>query len=415
VPDLNVALFHPGTQHSWQTARALQDLGRLEWFATTILYQPDRWPYILERLPPPIGPRLHREFRRFSAPALNPALVRTSGTAEWLERLAIRANRHRVAGWLDAVGNRRFGRSLANSIRSPAPFALWGYNGSSLEAFLAAKRENRSCVLDRTIGDWRSYNLAMDALEDRYGDWFVAGERRQGQATIDRESTEHELADRILVGSEFAARTVCQFAESPRIAAKVEVLEYCYDDILFGALPPPDRRPEKRPVRFLFLGQAIPRKGIHLALEAIARLPRNEAELTIVGALKIPNGKFAPYADRVSHLPTVPRADVPGIMAAHDVLLFPTYFEGAGLVLYEALAAGMALIQSDRASIAVTPETGILLDNLTADALLEAMRLAITDRGLLDEWRANAQRAARRYSWAGYCNRIAGLLKRIDP
>jgi glycosyltransferase involved in cell wall biosynthesis len=415
VGGTKVAVFHPGTQHSWQTARALQELGKLEWFATSIFYQPERWPYVLERLPSPLGPRLHREFRRFSAPALDPALVRTSGIAEWLERLAIRAGFHRVAGWLDATGNRRFGRALARSLRSPAPFALWGYNASSLDAFLVAKREGRLCVLDRTIGDWRSYNLAMDALEDRYGDWFVAGERRQGAAVVERESAEHELADRILVGSEFAAGAVRQFAEGPAIAAKVEVLEYCYDDLLFGALPAPSPMPAGRPVRFLFLGQAIPRKGIHLALEAISRFPPNEAELTIVGALKIPPGVFSPYADRVRYLPTVPRAEVPALMAAHDVLLFPTYFEGAGLVLYEALAAGMALIQSDRASIAVTPETGVLLESLTSDALVAAMHLAVSDRARLNEWRANAQRSARRYTFEGYRNRIAALLEVLAP
>ena len=51
---MKVAVFHPGTQHSWQTAYALQQLDRLEWYATSIFYKPDSMPYLLERLP---GPR----------------------------------------------------------------------------------------------------------------------------------------------------------------------------------------------------------------------------------------------------------------------------------------------------------------------------------------------------------------------
>ena len=80
---MQIGVFHPGTQHSWQTALALQQLGRLEWYATSIFYQPDLWPYRLERLlPGRLGDRLHREFSRFSQPALDPRLVRTSGMAE---------------------------------------------------------------------------------------------------------------------------------------------------------------------------------------------------------------------------------------------------------------------------------------------------------------------------------------------
>jgi glycosyltransferase involved in cell wall biosynthesis len=163
-------------------------------------------------------------------------------------------------------------------------------------------------------------------------------------------------------------------------------------------------------VRFLFLGLVIPRKGIHHVLEAIARIPRSQAELTIVGELKIPPKAFAPYADRVNWIPTVPRADVPQIMHDHHVFLLPSYFEGAGITLYEALAAGNALIQSDRCAPAVTPETGILLDRVDTDTLHAAMMTAIEDRTRLAAWRAAASARAREFSFANYRRNIAALL-----
>jgi len=410
---MKVAVFHPGTQHSWQTARALQELELLEWFATSVFYKPGDFPYRFEKLPGPIGRTLRAEFRRIASPALDQQLVRTHGMHEWWERIARRAGLGRLATRLDQWGNASFGRALAPDIRSDRPFALWGYNNSSREAFVEARRRGRPCILDRTIGDWRAYNQSMAALEERYGDWFVAGERRQNRATIENEIEEHELADRILVGCEFAADTVRENAGSEEIAAKVEVLEYCFDEALFGRLAAPAPVPSDRPVRFLFMGQAIPRKGIHHVLEAIAQFPGNKAELTIVGALSVPPGAFAPYADRVTYRSAVARADVPGIMAAHDVLLFPSYFEGAGLVLYEALAAGMALIQSDRAAIAVTPETGILLGNISTEALVDAMHEPIADRELLNFWRDHAQAEAEKYRFAGYRNRVAALIGRM--
>jgi len=406
---MKVAVFHPGTQHSWQTATALQQLGRLEWYATSIFYKPDEFPYRLERMvPPALARRLSAEFRRFSHPDLDPALVRTSGIAEWLERAATRAGMLPLAKRLDDWGNARFARRLARDLRSAAPYALWGYNGSSAEAFAVAREQGRPCILDRTNGDFRAYNrLMQEVAAAGYGDWFLPTELTHDTSLCDRE---YELADAIVVGSPFAARTIREEAPNPEVAGKLRVLNYCYDARNFATLPP--TRPVERtgPVRFLFLGLAIPRKGIQHVLEAMSRLPRHAAELTIVGELKIPRKVFEPFADRVSYMPTVPRAEVARILANHHVLLLPSYFEGAGIVLYEALAAGCALIQSRNCAEAVTPETGIMLDEVSTDAVHEAMLTAIADRDRLNSWRAAAPLTAQAYTFAHYRENIAALL-----
>ena len=408
---MQVAVFHPGTQHSWQTALALQQLGRLAWYATSIFHQPDRFPYRLERyVPPPLARRMAKEFRRFEHAGLDPALVRTGGSAEWAERIAARAGWPGLALRIDAWGNRRFVRQIAGSVGSAEPFALWGFNGCALSSFELAKRHGRHCILDRTIGDFRLYNTAMDALAETYGDWFLPTERRIPPAAIDLDDAEYRIADTILAGSPFAADTIRRAVPDPAIHAKLRVLGYCYDEALFSSAPTPAPIPRDGPVRFLFLGQANPRKGIHLLLEAIARIPRSMAELTIVGSLRIPPKMFAPYADRVTCIPTVARADVPAFMAAHHVLVLPSYFEGSALTLLEALASGMALIQSHQAGVGVTRQTGILLDRLDTDTLHAAMLAAIGDRDRLDGWRGAAQGEAGRHSFAHYRDNIAALL-----
>lgn len=408
-----VAVFHPGTQHSWQTAQALAAIDRLAWYATSIFYKPGEWPYRLERLPGPLGRALEREFGRFRHDGLDPAVVRTFGFHEWLERLAARAGFKGLAHTIDKRGNLAFGRAMEREIASDAPFHLWGYDNSSLTAFRAGKRSGRTCILDRTVGDLRAYNRDMLELQERFGDWFVTKGLQYDDELTSRAAEEHELADRILVGCPFAARTV-EDCNPPEVAAKVEVLEYSYNSANFANIPAPQPVDRKAPVRFLFLGLVIPRKGIHHVLEAIAQLPPSEASLTVVGNLGIPREVFDRYRDRITYIPTVPRREVAAIMAAHDVFLFPSYFEGAGIVLYEALACGMALIQSDRAAIAVTPETGVLLDQLDTETLLAAMRTAIEDRGLLDFWRANAQGEAQAYTFERYSGRIAAFLDRLD-
>ena len=405
-----VAVVHPGTQHSWQTALALEDLDRLAFYATSIFYRPDRWPFVLERLPA-IGPRLAAKFRRFSHPTLDPARVRTAGVHEWLERIASGLGWNGAARRLDARGNDRFGRRAAEWLAASEARAVWGYNGSSLSLFASPAARDRCKILDRTTPDHRAFNAIMGELAQTYPE-FLVGRPAVDARQIERDDREYELADRIVAGSAYSAETVRLHARS-HVADKLRVIEYCYDEGLFGNLLEPAAPPLDRPIRFLFVGLASARKGIHHVLEAMARLPRSAASLTVVGKLDVPPATFARYTERIDYAAPIARAEVPALMARHHVLLFPTYSDGGGIVLYEALAAGCALIQSDRAAIAVTPETGILLDTLSTDALHAAMLAAIEDRPRLAGWRAAAQAAARRNSFARYREAVAALLDEL--
>ncbi|HYD23640.1 MAG TPA: glycosyltransferase family 4 protein [Croceibacterium sp.] len=408
---MKVAVFHPGTQHSWQTAAALQDLALLEFYATSIFYQPDRWPYRVERyLPAALRRRAHAEFGRFEHPALDPRRVKTYGLFEWLERLAMRAGLAHAAVRLDRLGNRRFSRHLEDEVRSARPFALWGFNSSSLETFTAGRAAGRYCILDRTIGDWRYYNAVMRGVFETHAEWFPQGRHTVDDYVIERNDAEYRAADLIVCGSAFCAETVRAHSPVAGLAAKLRVLPYCFDEALFANLPPPAPADPAGPVRFLFVGQVSPRKGIHHLLEAIAQIPRSEAELTVVGPMGVPREVFARFEDRVSYLPSVPRAEIPAIMARHHALVFPSYFEGSSLSLLEGLAAGLALVHTPQAGNGATADSGILLARPDTELTLAAMRRLIDDRAALARFRSRARAEAENYSFARYRMRIAALL-----
>ena len=126
--------------------------------------------------------------------------------------------------------------------------------------------------------------------------------------------------------------------------------------------------------------------------------------------MRIPRETFAPYADRVTWVPTVARLAIPEIMARHEVLIFPSYFEGSALSLLEGMASGLGVIQTRAAGNGATPQTGIMLDEPDTDALYAAMMTAIEDRDRLDGWRAHAQAEAQRYSFARYREGVAAVL-----
>ena len=409
---MKVTVFHPGTQHSWQTALALQQLGYLESYRTSIFYQPDKLPYRLERwLPAPLARRAAAEFSRFSHPGLDPSLVQTAGIAEWAERMAARAGFSRLAQEIDAIGNRHFARHLSRSINSDRPFALWGYNGSSLSSFQQGRAADRTLILDRTIGDFRLYNRLMAEIAETHAAWITPADREAPESRIENDQREYELADVILTGSEYCAQSVRQEG-GEAVAGKVRVLPYCFDEALFAGASKPRPLVRGMPLKFLFIGQISPRKGVQHLLEAFAQIPASAATLTMVGEIRVPPRTFAKYADRVTYIPTVARSAIPAILAKHHVLVFPSYFEGSALSLLEALASGMGIIQTRAAGNGVSPASGILLDQPSTSKMLAALHAAIDDPARVDGWRLAAQaEAAEKYTFTRYRDNIAAILE----
>ena len=111
---VRVGVFHPGSQHAYETALAFQDAGWLSWFATSIFFDPARWPYsALRFVPAATRKRLELEFKRRYHPKLQPSLVRTLGVWEWLERLSMRAGFRTLEHYANEWGNVRFGLQVA--------------------------------------------------------------------------------------------------------------------------------------------------------------------------------------------------------------------------------------------------------------------------------------------------------------
>ncbi|WP_162301930.1 glycosyltransferase family 4 protein [Croceibacterium ferulae] len=218
-----------------------------------------------------------------------------------------------------------------------------------------------------------------------------------------------------MAGSRTCADTVAAESAVPGVADKLRVLPYCFDEALFGHQPTPAPVRDDEPVRFLLVGHLGPRKGLHLLLQALDHLPRDRFTLTLLGEITSPPATFARYADRFTHIPHVPRREVPGIMASHHVLVFPSYFEGSAISLLEALASGLALIQSPMAGNGVTPECGLLLPEQTVEAVAEAMLVPIQDRERMNAWRLAAQKESTNYTFARYRQRIGALLDSLPP
>jgi glycosyltransferase involved in cell wall biosynthesis len=166
---------------------------------------------------------------------------------------------------------------------------------------------------------------------------------QDSEAKLARKDEELRLADLIFVASKFSANTLKEF---PGRLAPIQVIPY-------GFPPVADSRnyssfSSRRPLKLLFVGGLSQRKGIanlFAAVEAIG----NHVELTVVGR-KASHGCPALDVALAKHswIPSLPHAEVLKLMQAHDILVFPSLFEGFGLVITEAMSQGTPVITTDR-------------------------------------------------------------------
>jgi len=118
-----------------------------------------------------------------------------------------------------------------------------------------------------------------------------------------------------------------------------------------------DSRPDPGPVRLMFLGQLIPRKGVDLVLRALAALREQRWEFVVMGVgaqeqeLRAMARRLG-IARRVRFLPARPNQEAIREVARSDVFILPSRFDGWGVVVNEALMCGVPVLCSSHCGAA---------------------------------------------------------------
>jgi len=119
--------------------------------------------------------------------------------------------------------------------------------------------------------------------------------------------------------------------------------------------------------------------------------------------LAVHDGAIPPPAADVARVGIVADDDMQVVYRAADVLAFPSTREGFGLVVVEAMAAGLPVVASDIPVLAEflrDDEDCLLVLVGDSGALALALTRMMNDRALRDRLTRRARETAARYSWA---------------
>ena len=158
------------------------------------------------------------------------------------------------------------------------------------------------------------------------------------------------------------------------------------------------RRAPGADVVFLFCGQMIARKGVDLLLAAFARL--EGARLLLVGReAELPELLAAlpqSVRERIEYAGFQAPEELPRFFARADVFVLPSRYDGWGVVVNQALGAGLPVICSDAVGaghdLVDEERNGLRFTAGDAAALEHAMRRFLDEPAIIGPW-GDASRA----------------------
>jgi glycosyltransferase involved in cell wall biosynthesis len=178
------------------------------------------------------------------------------------------------------------------------------------------------------------------------------------------------------------------------------------------------------PLEIMFLGNLIPRKGLHILLSALQKLPPQDWRLTVVGSLTMDPAYVRAIhrqmaqeglGDRVALLGALVDEELARCLARSHLLAVPSSYEGFGIVYLEGMGFGLPAIASTAGGareIISHGQDGFLVAPGDAAGLAGCVSRLARDRQLL---RAMSLAARARYqahpTWAASLAPIHRFLK----
>jgi glycosyltransferase involved in cell wall biosynthesis len=267
--------------------------------------------------------------------------------------------------WKAYLGSAVFDRAVAG--RLPAAHTFVGFAGMSLASFRRARRLGSTQL---RLESPTAHVQQVRALHERaYADCPVEGDWL-GPRLLERTLEEYELADVIVVNSEYVRQS---FLARGFPEAKLQRRHLSVDGRF--ALGP--RRRDGR-FRVVYVGSLYTTKGIAVLLKAFHQLLDPMARLTLVGGSG--SRGMRRYLERClerDHRVRIEPGDPLPHLQAADVYVHPSYQDGFGLAPMEALACGVPVLVTEDTGMKehVRPgENGFVVPTGDAQSLLRRLQ-----------------------------------------
>jgi glycosyltransferase involved in cell wall biosynthesis len=159
----------------------------------------------------------------------------------------------------------------------------------------------------------------------------------------------------------------------------------------------------------LFVGNLEPRKnlpGLLRAFRAVRDRMPEPIDLVVSGKIAWKSGalltelRAEDLAGSVHLTGYVRSADLPALYTGASVFAFPSFWEGFGFPVLEAMSCGTPVVTSNVSSLpGVAGDAALLVDPRDTDAIAEAIALVLADHAMRDELVRRGREHVRGFQW----------------
>lgn len=409
IMNKKILVVHPtGNQNSRAVARGLANSGTLHTFITALNIKSDnfRW------LPSKIYSELkRRDFMEINGEVKSGAL--------FLESLRLIAAKLKIKSLI----THESGLACVDNIylstdKYAAQYlekhkdeidAVYCYEDGALETFKTAKKLNIKCIYELPIGYWRTHhklNKEESQLQPNWKDTWIATE--DSQKKLEKKDLELSLADEIIVASSFTKKTLEDY---PNTLASITVIPY--------GCPSPIKENDrkwfngKEKLKVLYVGGLSQRKGLTYMLDALKNIKEN-ISFSYIG-LGNANDLIKESFQEANYLGTMSHGQVLNQMKKHDVLVFPSLFEGFGMVITEAMSQGMVVIATDHTALPdiANDDASMCVPIRDSKAIEDRLKKLIDNPILVETMGKKALELAKNYQWKDYEKNIVDLINEM--
>lgn len=395
-------VVHPGTQHSLQVAAGLARHGLLKLHLTGA-YQGSGW---LGRL---MGGGISRRHR-----LLPRELVQTRSREELAATLFSKCTSNASA--VDRVWlwrNRRFGR-WAGGIAAREARVVHCFDTAAAEIFQVAKRAGVKTVLHMCTPTTRFFQHILKQEAESHPEMADTFPNRwYDDEELARRDAEYELADRVVALSGFVRRTLTDDGVPDH---KIAVIPLGVDLDKWGASATAERG-SSGTFRAVFVGALTQWKGLSYLLDAwkLLRLPK--AELLLIGA-QIGRGRWFRAYEHLSirRLGRLSQDKVAACFARCDAFVFPTLADGFGMVVPQAMCAGLPVIATANCCAPDLMDDAVhgrIVPCRDVEALAVAIEELYRNRKLCRQMGSAARERIRRFTWDRFHRAVADLTRSV--
>ena len=304
---------------------------------------------------------------------------------------------------------------------SPIPYIFFSYDTGFLEPAQWIKARGGKAIVGQM--DPARYEVDLVKAEEKRWPGWARHSVDVPESYFQRREAEWAVADLVMVNSEWTRAALIRQGVA---ADKIVIVPLAYE-----ASPVEGRGSkvegfnssfrsqissftQKQPLRVLFLGQVILRKGIQYLIEAARLLEKEAIHFDIVGSIGISDSAVASAPANMTFHGPVSRDRTGEFYREADLFVLPTLSDGFALTQLEAMAHGLPVIATPNCGEVVSDGVdGLIVPASDSNALAEAFQLLLQDPEKLQSMSEATCAKLEQFSLARLGENLAELEQRL--